>query len=328
MPTEIVAAAPGAPVAAPPARAPSVTPVTIAPAAKPAAPVAIADVNVDAEDIGKWGKLQRQARELKSKLTAADARAAEFEKELGALRPAADKGSAVEKLVKEGKLTEAMKVAGLEAEAAFAQWVEDSEGKPAAAGPPKELLDLQARVDALDALKKAEDDAKKAADAEQLTVAQQAQRAEVVKGLTDKITADGARWARCGKEPGEAAEDAIGVAREKAKLLGRAVTDAEAEELLDKALDAVEAGYKALAEKFYIPEAPKPRFGARPATVAKGKDDVLARESSPVVERKVAVTLDGQRGSLRAPATETKGKLSEAEAKAKALASIRAMRRG
>lgn len=316
-----------------PSSAPAPAPAAAkAPAALPGkttgnpAPGTRATVDIDAEDLGKWAGLGRNLREVRGKLTASEAKLVEYEKkisELEGLRPVADKGGNVERLVKEGKHLEAMKAAGADLEAAFAQWVADNDGAAAPTAPPKELIELQARFDALEAKAKAEDEAKgKETEAEKVAAFEAGKQA-VVKDLSDKIASDSKRWARCGKEPAEAANDALQVAVEKVKALGRNVTDAEAVELYDKALDQVEAGYKALAEKFYIAEAPR----VRPTSIAQVTDYLRARESSPVAERKPAVTLDGQRGSLRSPATETKGKLTEAEAKAKALASIRSMKR-
>lgn len=339
------------------------TPTTTTPAApipgqpsqNSAPPVKTADVAGDQDELGKWAGLRRQLRETTTKLTEANAKAAEHERkvaELEQLRPVADKAGTVEKLVKEGKLVAAMQAAGVELEQAFAQWVEESEGKATPSAPSQELIDLKAKYDAIEARLKGEDDAKAKADEDAKAKANDAGRADVLKGLNDKITADGARWVRCAKEPGEAADSALSVAQEKARAVVQqravakgidlskpltaeqaaavSVTDAEATELFDLALDAVEAEYKALAEKFHIPEAPR----VRPATVPHIGDYLRKpadpnRDSSPVAERKVAVTLDGQRGSLRTPKEmETRGKLTADEAKAKALRAIRSMRSG
>lgn len=320
-----------------------------------APPVKTAVVAGDQDKLGEWADLRRQLREATSKATAAETKAAEHAAkvaELEQLRGGADKAGAVEKLVKEGKLVAAMQAAGVELEAAFAQWVEESEGKAAPAAPSQELLDLKAKYDAIEARLKGEDDAKKAAEEDAKKRGDESGRAEVLKGLSDKITAEGARWVRCAKEPGEASDSALSVAQEKARdvVAKRAaekgidltkpltaeqaravsVTDAEATELFDLALDAVEAEYKALAEKFYIAEAPR----VRPATVPHIGDYLRKpgsppRDSSTGSERKAAVTLDGQRGSLRTPKEqETRGKLTADEAKAKALRAIRSMQAG
>jgi len=291
----------------------------------PTPPVTTADVNVDPEELGKWAKLTRTARELRSTLAEKDTVLKALEQKVADLEqrtPLADRAATVERLAKEGKLVDAMKAAGVELEQAFAQWVEESEGKSTPSAPPAELVDLKAKYDALEARFKAADDEKtKAADDEKVQAAE-AGKASVLKGLNEKITAEGARWVRCAKEPETASQDALNVTVEKVKALKRAVTDEEAAELFDKALDAVESEYKALGEKFYIPEA------KRPATIRPIGDYLPKRDSSPVAERKVAVTLDGQRGSLRTSTTETKGKLTAEEAKAKALASIRSMTAG
>jgi hypothetical protein len=283
-------------------------------------------VDVDAEEVGKWAKLSRAAREAK-------ARNAELEKQVAELsghKPAAEKAGTVERLIGEGKLIEALEAAGVDIEKAFAQWVEKGEGAPASAGPPKELIELQAKYDAIEKRLKDEDDKTAKDDEAAKAQAIEEGRTSTIKGIADTIATDTARWARCAKDPAEASADAFSIAVEKVKALGRAVTDAEAKELFEKSLDQAEAGYKALAEKFYVPETTPVRSRWRPAaaTVAPSGDAVPARDSSPVAERKVAVTLDGQRGSLKTPSTESRGKLTEAEAKAKALESIRAMKRG
>lgn len=313
----VPAVTPAAPAALP------LKPSANSPAPAAAAPGTTATIDADADEVGKWAKLARTNREAKATI----AQLTKERDELAALKPTADKAGAVEKLIKEGKFVEAAQAAGHDVEKLFAQWVESGEAAPAANGPPKELVEAQAKLDAIEKRLKDADDAKAKDDETAKTAAQEAQRAETVAGIATMIATDGARWARCAKDPAEASNDAFHIAVEKVKTLGRAVTDAEAKELFEKSLDQAEVGYKALAEKWDVPELP--RRPARAATVAPDIRDYLpaSRESSPVAERKPAVTLDGQRGALRSASTETKGKLTEAEAKAKALASIRAMKR-
>lgn len=316
----------------------------------PAAPAI--DVPIDGAKLGEWAKLNRTIRETSAKLTESATKNADLERRLAELegfRDPATKATEIGKLVSEGKQLEAMRLAGVKLEDAFAQWVEDNENNPAPSKPPAELLELKAKYDELAARAAREDDAKKKADEDAANQSAQAQHTETTKGLADKIATDAARWPRCGKEPGEAAEDALGIASEKAKavIAARAgehgidlskaltadqrklveLTDAEANELLDLSLDAAEAGYKALAEKYHV--APPARSTATVRRIEDyfRKDVASTRDGSPVAERKVAVTLDGQRGSLRtARGQETKGKLSEADARTRALASARSLR--
>lgn len=327
-----------------------------APAPKPnapAAPVKSTEVPGDDAKLTEWAGLQRRLRETTAKLTEANSKVSDFEKRLAdleTLRPVADKAGAVDKLLKEGKLVDAAKAAGIELEQAFAQWVEESEGKAGTpAAPPKELTDLVDKYNALEARLKAADDAKTKDADDARTKAGEAQRAATLKGLTDKVTAEGSRWVRCAKEPAEASEHALGVATEKAAAIIKeraeakgydlaniapeqareiALSDDEATELFDLSLDAVEGHYKALADKFHVPE-PKRAATVRPiGDYFRRREADPNRDSSTGGERKVAVTLDGQRGSLRGPKeTETRGKLDAGAAKTKALASIRALSR-
>jgi uncharacterized membrane protein len=316
------------------------------------APAKAVEVPGDAEKLTEWATLKRQLREANTKLTEVTSKATEAEKraaELESLRGVADKAGTVERLTKEGKHLEAAKAAGLELEQAFAQWVEESEGKPGKAEVPQDVLDKLARVEAIEKRLQADDEAKAKADQEAKERAGGEQRAGMLKGFADKIAAEGSKWVRCAKDPAEASEHALAVVHEKARtvLAGRAadkgydlakltaeqaaeiaITDTEAAELFDLSLDAVEAEYKGLGEKFYVPEPVR----ERPATIRPIGDYLKKhqadpnRESSPVVERKAAVTLDGQRGSLRTPKElESRGRLTADEAKAKALRSIRSM---
>jgi hypothetical protein len=335
---------------APATSAPAVSPAIPSQTTNNGAPVKTAEVNGNQDKLNESAGLRRQLRETTTKLTEATARGAELEKKIAdfdQLRPLADKHGEVSRLLKEGKHVEAMKAAGVELEQAFAQWVEENENNPAPAGPSKELVELQAKYDAIAARLKGEDDEKTKATEDAKTKAAEQRRAGVVKEISDKIASDGARWVRCAKDSAEASETALNVVQEKAREIIKeraeaqgfdlskltaeqaaaiAISDKEADELFGLALDAVEAEYKALADKFHVPEVKRPASATvRPIGDYFRKDGSSNRDSSTGSERKVAVTLDGTRGSLRTPKEqETRGKLSAGDAKAKALASIRA----
>jgi hypothetical protein len=317
---EIGTSPPPAILPAAPAPAPKAAPapkVESAPAAPPTS-TTTAEVNIDPGELGKWSKVSKAKRAAETELAAAKTRIAELE----ALKPSADRSSTWDKLKAEGKFLEALKSTGLtkdEQYTLFEQWskapADDSEPAPV----PAEFTDLRARFDALEAAKKADDEARTKRDQEAKSQANERDRAEALNQIQKTIEGDASRWARCAKDPETARLDAAKVAAEKVRALGRPINEAEFDEISRAALDVMEGHYKALADKFYIPEA------KRSATVRPIRDYI--RDSSPVAERKTAVTLDGNRGSLRTPATETKGRLTEAEAKAKAMASIKAMTR-
>ena len=199
-----------------------------------------------------------------------------------------------------------MQAAGIDPEAAFEAWVQQSQDN-AAPPVPKEVTELQAW--------KAEQE-KKAKEAEEAgkTAAQQS-AAKLVDGyLGEQLAKPDAKWSLCAREANrpeaiEAAREILGhmVGKWRTENNGAEVSNEDAAKFTAAAFDQLEAHYADLGKRF------------SPAT------DAVVRDLSPRTERVASSipTITSDRGTLRRPPAEAPKYTTFKEAKAELLAKHR-----
>ncbi len=265
--------------------------------------------DLPADEVKRWSSLQRANREAKEKITALE----KERDELAALKPTAEKNSALDAHIKEGKMLAAAQAAGIDIEAAFSEWMADEE--KATSGPlPKELIQLTEKISKLEAEREEELKARKAAEETQAKTSAEKATQAVNDFLADTVKQDAAsdspKWRRVAREP-EAANEALGIVRAAVNKLGRAVTDGEAEKLISAAFDQLEEHYKGLAERYALDEVPPP--GRRIRDTSRVREPVASR----------TVTIDNNRGSIRRPTQAETGFKTFKEIKAELMAGTR-----
>ena len=268
-------------------------------------PVAAEPVAADTTEqvsLKTWAKTSRENRESKAKVAELETKLAELSK-----APVATQEDAIIAELKKPGAKTLFEKAGYDFDKLVALYAGDETPTDPA------LIEVQKRLDAIDAAKAEEKKAKEDASAKEREAEGQRQRAAAFSGITALVTRDNVevsdpkderhgttRWALVGSDGAslEQAHDAVVAFVVENKLQGK-LSDSDAENLVSQALDQLELLERGkMSDRMKaIAKTTKPTFGSGTSFQAGAKTRVTERAEDLVARSK---SIDTQ--SLRGPA--------------------------